>query len=118
MRDTIASTLILIAICLGIFTAAPGNPSNVKTHQTVNAGAAALRLGNPRSPIRHVIVVVGENRSFDNVFGTYVPSSLQTIWNLLSQGIIISNGTPGPHAALATQQQATDTTTFELSPSQ
>ena len=35
-----------------------------------------------------------------------------------SQGIVLNNGAPGPHAALAVQQQATDTTTFELSPTQ
>src|SRR6476659_721 len=105
MRTTIASTLILIAICLGIFTAAPGNSSNVKTRDAANANAARSTLGDPRSTIRHVIVVVGENRSFDNVFGTYVPPGSQTIWNLVSQGIVMNNGAPGPHAALATQQQ-------------
>jgi phospholipase C len=26
-----------------------------------------------RTPIKHLIVVIGENRSFDNVFATYVP---------------------------------------------
>jgi len=25
------------------------------------------------SPIKHVIVLIGENRTFDNVYGTYVP---------------------------------------------
>jgi phospholipase C len=115
MRTTIASTLILIAICLGIFTAAPGNPSNVKTRETANTNAT---LGDPRSPIRHVIVVVGENRSFDNVFGAYVPSGSQLIWNLLSQGIVMNNGAPGQNISLAAQQQATDTTTYQLSPTQ
>jgi phospholipase C len=118
MRTTIASTLILIAISLGIFTAAPGNPSNVKTRETANTGAAPSTLGDPRSPIRHVIVVVGENRSFDNVFGTYVPSGSQMIWNLLSQGIVMNNGAPGQNISLAAQQQATDTTTYQLSPTQ
>jgi phospholipase C len=31
------------------------------------------------SPIEHVIVVVGENHTFDNVFGGYVPRPGQTI---------------------------------------
>src|SRR5262245_51597385 len=119
MRTTIASTLILIAICIGIFTAAPGNSSNVKTRETVNAVAAPLTVGNPRSPIRHVIVVVGENRSFDNVFGTYVPSSpTQTVWNLLSQDIVQINGNIGTNFEAAAQQEATDATTYELSPTQ
>jgi phospholipase C len=26
------------------------------------------------TPIKHVIVVIGENRTFDHVYGTYVPN--------------------------------------------
>ena len=67
--------------------------------------------------IRHLIVVSGENRSFDNVFGAYTPpDSTQTIWNLRSRGIIQGNGQPGPNAALAQQQQASSTSAYELSP--
>jgi phospholipase C len=121
MRTTIASILISAAICLGLFAAVPGTLRTSilsRSNRKVSVENAATSLGNTRSPIRHVIVVVGENRSFDNVFGTYVPPGSQTIWNLVSQGIILNNGAPGPHAALATQQQATDMTTYELSPSQ
>lgn len=72
----------------------------------------ALNLGPPRSraatevtetPIKHVVVVIGENRSFDHVFGTYMPVPGQTISNLLSKGIITAAGTPGPNFALARQ---------------
>jgi phospholipase C len=66
--------------------------------------------------IQHVIVVIGENRSFDAVFATYVPPGEQAIWNLLSEGIINSNGTPGPNVALATQYQAADATVYQLNP--
>jgi phospholipase C len=70
------------------------------------------------SPIKHLIVVVGENRSFDNVFATYTPSDpSQKVWNLLSRGIVLSTGAPRPNFALAAQWQASSTTTFELSPS-
>ena len=27
------------------------------------------------TPIKHVIVIIGENRSFDHVFATYVPKA-------------------------------------------
>ena len=27
----------------------------------------------PKTPIQHVIIIVGENRTFDHLFGTYVP---------------------------------------------
>ncbi len=48
------------------------------------------------SPIKHVIVVIGENRSFDHVFATYKPRKGETISNLLSKGIIKEDGTAGP----------------------
>src|SRR3984885_7661868 len=70
------------------------------------------------SPIKHVIVIIGENRSFDHVFATYQPKGSQTIWNLLSEGIVNADGTPGPNFAQAAQSAATDQApdTFLLSP--
>jgi len=56
------------------------------------------------SPIKHVIVIVGENRSFDHVFATYVPKTKgERVSNLLSEGIVKADGTPGPRFALAHQ---------------
>jgi len=55
------------------------------------------------SPIKHVIVLIGENRTFDNIYGTYVPRSGQSVANLVSKGIVNADGTPGPNAALAAQ---------------
>jgi phospholipase C len=60
------------------------------------------------SPIKHVIVIIGENRSFDHVFATYVPKSGQTTVNLLSEGIIKADGTPGPNFEKAHQRAAVD----------
>ncbi len=71
-----------------------------------------------RTPIKHLIVVVGENHSFDNVFATYVPPDPnQSVWNLLSQGIIDRTGAPGPNAAKALQRQATNQHAYEIAPS-
>ena len=58
------------------------------------------------TPIEHVIVVIGENRSFDALFATYEPPDGQQIWNLRSLGIVDANGQPGPNFALAAQQRA------------
>src|SRR5262249_14347235 len=55
------------------------------------------------SPIKHVIVLIGENRTFDNVFATYVPKKGQHVSNLLSKGIIGASGFPGPNHAVAEQ---------------
>ncbi|MBV8133809.1 MAG: phosphoesterase, partial [Alphaproteobacteria bacterium] len=45
----------------------------------------ATKLLKTATPIKHVIVVIGENRSFDHLYGTYVPKSGDSILNLLSE---------------------------------
>ena len=68
-----------------------------------------------RTPIKHVIVIIGENRSFDHVFATYAPKNGQKVDNLLSKGIINADGTPGPNYALATQFSAVDAASYGYS---
>jgi len=68
--------------------------------------AQELERGSTRTPIKHVIVLIGENRSFDHLFATYVPKSHESVSNLLSKGIINADGTPGPHFSEAQQFQA------------
>ena len=79
--------------------------------------------GLTATPIKHVIVIIGENRSFDHVFATYMPRQGQTVNNLLSEGIIQldanKNAVPGPHFDRAQQLAASDLGTqdaFLLSP--
>ena len=55
------------------------------------------------SPIKHLIVLIGENRSFDHTFATYTPPSGDSIKNLLSQFIVNADGSPGPNFGLARQ---------------
>jgi phospholipase C len=56
------------------------------------------------SPIKQVIVLIGENRGLDHTFGVYKPKGQgQTIANLLSKGIVNEDGTPGPNFAQAQQ---------------
>ncbi len=60
------------------------------------------------TPIKHVIIIVGENRSFDHLYATYVPKSRsEKVLNLLSEGIINADGSPGPNFAKAHQFQIT-----------
>jgi acid phosphatase len=68
------------------------------------------------TPIKHVVVIIGENHSFDNLFATYQPPHRQKIWNLLSEGIITKTGAPGPNFAKAAQLTASDTKTYSLTP--
>src|SRR4029077_1633027 len=56
------------------------------------------------TPIKHVIIIVGENRSFDHLFATYVPKHKnEKVLNLLSEGIVNPDGSPGPNFAKAHQ---------------
>src|SRR5271170_7517653 len=78
---------------------------------------------NTTSPIKHLIVIIGENRSFDHVFATYVPKNGESVDNLLSKGIITldpnNNAIPGPKFDKAHQLAASDiggVDSFLLSP--
>ena len=61
------------------------------------------------SPIKHVIVIIGENRTFDHIFATYKPKGGEQIDNLLSRHIIKADGTPGKNYSAAVQDTAVDT---------
>ena len=78
----------------------------------VAVGAAPVA----KTPIQHVIIIVGENRTFDHLFGTYVPPKGQTVRNLLSEGIVRWNGQPGINAADANQYTADVTDTYSINP--
>ena len=85
-------TSIVAATALGLGTAAIGG--------AVDPVAAV----STATPIKRVIILVGENRGLDHTFGTYTPKGAgQTINNFLSKGIINADGTPGPNYALAQQ---------------
>ena len=97
--------------------------ASVALFQFAIGAALATPIANTPStptttPIKHVIVIIGENRSFDHVFATYVPKSTDQIWNLLSEGIINADGTPGQNFYKAEQQAALDPTAdaFLLNP--
>jgi phospholipase C len=68
------------------------------------------------TPIKHVIVIIGENRSFDHVFATYQPKPGETVKNLLSEGIVTADGKPGRNFDAAQQFQARDSATYNPSP--
>jgi phospholipase C len=72
-----------------------------------DANAQHAKQPPTATPIKHVIVLIGENRTFDNVYGTYVPKQGQRITNLLSLGIVNADGSPGLHADAAAQAQLT-----------
>jgi len=99
MSTYVSEKLRAMAFGLALTTVTLSSTEQVQAH---NAEHTA-------TPIKHVIVVVGENHTFDNLFGTYKPKAGQTIDNLLSKGIVNVDGSPGPHFALAKQSIGIDT---------
>jgi phospholipase C len=92
------------------------SPSVVSTGRKFPGGGD--NDGKTRSPIKHVLVIIGENRSFDHVFATYKPKNGQRISNILAKGIINEDGSPGPNFNKVAQNSAVDTppSTYKLSP--
>src|SRR6516225_5380633 len=66
-------------------------------------GADREQSTRTTTPIKHLIVVIGENRGFDHIFGAYTPRNGHGIANLLSRGIINKDGSPGPNFREAAQ---------------
>jgi phospholipase C len=86
------------------------NNNNGKNDKNGNNGNNGNNNGNhgetakTATPIKHVIILIGENRGLDHTFGVYKPKGAgQTISNLLSKGIVNEDGTPGPNFAQAQQ---------------
>ncbi|MBV9784599.1 MAG: hypothetical protein JO264_12345, partial [Acidisphaera sp.] len=97
------------AVTMASVVAAPVVPALAQTAQTTSSVKTA-------TPIEHVILIIGENRTFDHVFATYQPKPGETVNNLLSEGIVNQDGTPGPNYAKAAQNYATDKNKYKLSP--
>jgi phospholipase C len=98
---------------VNIFPITQGNPMNTFKLSAMAAAvlcaigiSSASLAADSVTPIKHVIVVVGENVTFDTLYGTYVPPAGQSILNLVSQGIVNPDGTPGSKYAKTVQKQA------------
>lgn len=85
---------------------------------TTTAMTAAPAAAWPaRTPIKHVIIIVGENRTFDHIYATYIPvNKRERVLNLLSQKIINPDGRPGPNYGQALQYRAYDYYKYNLNP--
>src|ERR1700761_2398183 len=82
---------------------------------SVGTPAWAAKPGS-KTPIEHLIVIVGENQTFDGLFATYVPKPGASVRNLLSQGIVDGAGNPGPFFATVAQSKATAQSAYTLDP--
>lgn len=100
-RCVAATCAALMAVGPGLMQASAGTSPNDAATTT---------------PIKHVILIIGENRSFDHVFGTFRPVKGQTVWNLRSEGIVNADGSPGPNFDQAKQYKAEDYVSYSISP--
>ena len=101
-------TLRSSAIALATFTF-------VSVGQSANTASDPADKFKTATPIKHVIVLIGENRGLDHTFGVYKPKGKgQTISNILSKGIVNADGSPGPHFAQAQQFQVSAQSTYYI----
>jgi phospholipase C len=82
----------------------------------LGTNAATRTAAKTATPIEHLIIVIGENISFDTLFGTYRPQSGAKVHNLLSQGIVNRDGSPGPEFTKATQRRAEVHDNYQVTP--
>src|SRR5262249_55070226 len=94
-RLSLAGAAAFAAVIAAASTGTPNSEANG------NNTADALKT---ESPIKHVIILIGENRGTDHTFGVYKPKGRrQTIANILSKGIVKEDGSPGPNFGKALQ---------------
>ena len=98
----------LIALCASGYVVSAFGDDDHKSKDT--RAAASI---DTDSPIKHVIILIPENRGLDHTFGIYQPKGKhQTISNLLSKGIVNADGSAGPHFGSAQQFAVTPQSTW------
>jgi phospholipase C len=107
LRDWTVVTAAILSL-VSYNAAIAGNPETI--------GGTRGNDKKANSPIKHLIVIMGENRTFDHVFATYQPRHGESVDNLLSKGIINVDGSPGPNYAKARQYEASDTSVYSNHP--
>src|ERR1700738_865392 len=102
LAAALCTTFLVSSSCLLLTT--NGDTAENDIHNSNGGSHKESDASATRSPIKHVIIMIGENRSFDHLFGVYKPKGEdQTISNLLSKRIVNVDGTPGPNYKLAQQ---------------
>ena len=106
LNSAVVTAAIMSLVCTNTAHAFEENSKGGERHKD----------SDTRSPIKHVVVIVGENRTFDHIFATYQPGRGEHVDNLLSKGIVKEDGSPGPHYDLSAQYRATDTGVYSIHP--
>src|SRR5271155_2628454 len=113
-RNAVICTSILALSFFGY--AATGNSADAINSSDAMSSDIAASV-TTESPIKHVIILIGENRGLDHTFGVYKPKGkVQTISNILSKGIVNEDGSPGPNYGLAAQYAVSPQSLYYVGP--
>jgi phospholipase C len=105
------------ALCTSVLALSVFGYAATGTSADSQQGSYAANSVPTASPIKHVIILIGENRGLDHTFGVYKPKGKgQTISNILSKGIVNEDGTPGPNFGLAAQFAVAAQPAFYIGP--
>ena len=105
------------ALCTSVLALSVFGYATTGTSADSQQGSDAANSVSTASPIKHVIILIGENRGLDHTFGVYKPKGKgQTISNILSKGIVNEDGTPGPNFGLAAQFAVAALPAFYIGP--
>ena len=107
MTSKIASRLCNCFVVTATILALAGAHSGLAQAATATSSGPSFGPNSrdlaTQTPIKHVIIIIGENGSFDSLFATYVPKSSDTVWNLLSEGIVKRTARRAPNYSKALQ---------------
>jgi phospholipase C len=95
-----------LSIALAVIQFSIGGQLAIPAQAAVAVNMAPAGDSDSVTPIKHLIVLIGENRTFDHLFATYISPSGDHVQNLLSEGIIDAKGEPGGNFGKAAQFQA------------
>ena len=66
--------MVCLVMAVQLLTLGVPIPASANGHGNgQNGGNASSADSRTRTPIKHVIVIIGENRTFDHLFATYKP---------------------------------------------
>jgi phospholipase C len=106
LKATLARSLGRLLLGASVAAIALSHDVRAEDGNDRDSGGSAIERLRTASPIKHVIIIVGENRSFDHLFATYTPKSdREKVLNLLSERIIKADGSPNENFDAAHQFQ-------------
>ena len=77
-RRSVLGPALALSAAVAVAAGGAGASADSGAPATAPAATPAASAVSTTTPIKHVVVIIGENHTFDNVFGTYQPPPGQT----------------------------------------